>query len=174
MRPILLVALGVALSGCTSVTTERRLDLVSRHAPAPTWVAAGQEFTAAEQHAAADPACFTLVGSGNSMRPLYPDRTAIVVREQSFNRLRPGMIVVYRNPDGRYIAHALVEELRKGWIAIGLNNAEPDDELVTKDNYVGVITAAFASSQAAPRPETIARSTLQDHVRQGVRTAAVP
>jgi hypothetical protein len=169
----LFALLSLACGGCATSISAQRLELLVRSAPAPTLVAAGRELAAAESHAAGDPACFALVGSGQSMAPLYSHGTAIVVREQSFVTLRPGMAVVYRNRCGHYIAHSLVEQLREGWIATGLNNAEPDDELVTPRNLVGVVKAAYASADTPFRAELVARLALRDKVDRGVRTAAL-
>ena len=105
--------------------------------------------------------------------PLYSSRTAIVVREQSYTRLKPGMAVVYRHTEGHYVAHVIVEQLRAGWIAAGLTNAESDDELVTRENLVGVITAAYSSSPNARR-EAFAGATLREKIDQGQRTASIP
>ncbi len=79
------------------------------------------------------------------MEPAYPQGTALVVQEHSYRTLRPGMSVVYRNTEGFYVAHMVLERLPKGWLAMGLNSVDPDDELVTPRNFVGVVTAAFLS-----------------------------
>ena len=52
------------------------------------------------------------------------------------------MAVIYRKQRGHYVAHSLLEQLREGWNASRLNNAEPDEELVTPKNLVGVVTTA--------------------------------
>lgn len=172
--PTFVTFAALSLSGCATTSPERHQALLIRHAPAPTLVPAGREFAAAEIHAARDHCSFALAGAGASMAPLYPSGTAIVVREQSFITLRPGMAVVYRHRRGHYVAHALVEPRRGGWIARGLNNPEPDDELVTEQNFVGVIKAAFASADTPFRTALAARVALQDEVERGVRTASLP
>lgn len=164
----------LSFSGCATTSAEQHHALLVRHAPAPTLVPAGREFAAAEIHAARDQACFALAGSGASMAPLYVSGTAIVVREQSFLTLRPGMAVVYRHRRGHYVAHALVQPRRDGWIARGLNNLEPDDELVTEQNFVGVIKAAYASADTPFRNALAARLALHDEVERSVRTASLP
>jgi hypothetical protein len=137
-------------------------------------VPAGRELAAAESHAARDHACFALLGAGTSMAPLYASGTAIVVREQSYLTLRPGMPVVYRHSRGHYVAHALLESRRDGWVACGINNPEPDDELVTEQNFVGVIKAAYASADTPFRTELAARLALHDEVDRSTRTASLP
>jgi len=137
---------GAALGGCTALAPVSGMSSVSRAVPVPILVDAGGEIAAAEAHAADDPACFVLRGAGRSMEPIYANGTVIVVRERSLCGLRQGQAVVYRNTRGRYVAHILVEERPNGWMVRGLNNAAPDDELVTRDNFLGVVHAAYAPS----------------------------
>lgn len=169
---VLLALLGFALGGCATTTPNQRMEFLVRSAPAPTLVAAGRELAAAESHASRDPATFALIGSGQSMAPLYANGTAIVVREQSFFTLRPGMAVVYRSQRGHYVAHSLVERLRDGWLAAGVNNAEPDEELVTPGNLIGVIKAAYASTDSPFRAEIVARLGRADDPSRNARMAS--
>jgi hypothetical protein len=172
---ILAGALGVSLlfCGCTAVSTSlSRVELFARKAPAPTLVQGGGELAAAERAAARDDACFVLVGAGRSMEPLYAARTAIVVREQSFRTLRPGMAVVYRNRANRYVAHFLLEELAGGWMACGLSNPTPDEELVTRANFVGVVQAAFAADDTMFRARIAAGGSSKTGVDRSPLLAA--
>ncbi len=132
------------LVGCAHYTPAKNMALLAREAPVPRWVPRGKQFAMAEAHAEQHANSFVLFGSGRSMEPMYPSNTAVVVHECSFRTLKTGMPVVYRNRRGFYVAHMLVDDLPGGWLAIGVNNTEPDDDLVTADNFVGVITAAFA------------------------------
>ncbi len=147
---------------------------LTKIAPVPTLVATGRELAAAEQHAVGDSACFALSGAGHSMAPIYASGTAIVVREKSYRLLRAGQVVVYRNGRGCFVAHILVEELAEGWIAMGLNNARPDGELVTAENFVGVVIAAYASSPTPAAAQRAARQAIKDGVENGTRTASLP
>lgn len=108
------------------------------------------------------------------MEPLYRAGTAVVVHEQSFFTLRPGMAVIYRGSEGHCVAHVLIKELRGGWIAQGLNNCEPDRTLVTRENLVGVITAAYASASATVRDDLARQIAPQATIGQGPRVAANP
>lgn len=170
----ILLCAGLSLAGCATRRAESHHALLLRHAPAPILVPAGRELAAAESHAARDHACFALMGAGTSMAPLYASGTAIVVREQSYITLRPGMPVVYRHRRGHYVAHALLESRRGGWVACGINNPEPDDELVTELNFVGVIKAAYASSDTPFRTELAAQLALHSEVKRSTRTASLP
>ena len=60
---------------------------------------------------------FVLVGSGRSMRPLYSPGTILVLQKISYSRLQRGQTVLYRNPEGRTVAHVLVTRTRSGWRA---------------------------------------------------------
>jgi hypothetical protein len=166
-----LAAAGLLLGGCTTYSPQGNMELFVRTAPVPSLVKPGKEFAAAEAHAAQDERSFALIGCGKSMEPMYGSGTAIVVHEQSFQSLRPGMPVVYRNRRGYYVAHMIVEPIRGGWLAIGLNNAKPDDELVTKDNYVGVIQAAFAAADTPFRADLAARVALKAGIDRSAKMA---
>lgn len=147
------------LDGCAHYTPASNMALFARKAPAPTLVSRGKQFAMAEAHAAQNDNSFVLFGSGRSMEPMYPSETAVVVHECSFRTLEIGMPVVYRNGRGFYVAHMLVGDVPGGWLAIGVNNTEPDDDLVTGKNFVGVITAAYAPAAAPQHSEIASRVT---------------
>ena len=93
------------------------------------------------------------------MEPLYVPNTAVVVQEINYDDIKKGMTVVYVKNNGRRVAHSVVGETRGGFLVQGVNNDEEDAELVTPENFIGVITQAFASAglglphrdHAAPR-----------------------
>jgi len=66
----------------------------------------------------------------------------------NFKELKKGMTVVYISSRGRMVAHSLIGDIPKGWIAQGVGNAEEDDDLVTKHNLVGVIVGAYAEAHS--------------------------
>jgi hypothetical protein len=137
-----LLALATFLSGCAGTAVSappsaHRAILTLRH-EAPARVE-----NAALAYARLHEGDFTLTGAGESMAPVYSPGTVVVVHPTSFFMLRAGMAVVYVNRAGRQVAHVLIEERGAGWIAQGLNNAEPDCELVTPENLVGVVACAF-------------------------------
>ncbi len=159
-----LVSAGLLLGGCVTHSPRTNLDLFVRTAPVPSLVPPGKELAAAEAHAANDECSFALLGSGASMEPIYVSGTAIVVRERSYHSLRPGTPVVYRNHRGLYVAHMIVEQRRGGWLAIGVNSSKPDVELVTLDNFVGVIQAAYAAADTPFRADVAARVALREGI----------
>jgi len=100
----------------------------------------------AESYAAAHPGCEVFVGRGDSMLPLYHDRTVIVVRKVAMKDLQAGMAVVFTGDTGRLVAHTLVEKTLTGWRAIGMGNQEPDRTSVRRSNLIGVVVKAYAAA----------------------------
>ena len=98
---------------------------------------------------------FVLVGSGQSMRPLYEPGTILVLRQIPYAQLKYGQTVLYRNRQGKVVAHVLVAHVlvargRDGWRVQGLNNRKHDMEPLRPENFVGVVIAAYQPT--APRP----------------------
>ena len=90
---------------------------------------------------------FVLVGSGESMQPLYAPGTILVMQQCAYDKLLPGQTALYRNQAGKVVAHVLVTRARDGWRATGLNNRIHDLEPVVAENFVGVVIAAFQPSR---------------------------
>jgi hypothetical protein len=84
-----------------------------------------------------------MVGSGNSMSPLYKDHTVIIARHLQERALRAGMTAVFLGDSGRPVAHVPIRRSLDGWVAHGVNNAEPNEVRVTSDNLIGVVVAAY-------------------------------
>jgi signal peptidase I len=127
----------------------------------------------AEAIAAKHDGDLALQGVGMSMAPVYLPGTAIVVHPVNFRALQKGQAVVYVNSRGRYVAHMLVEEMPKGWFAIGLNNPEPDDDYVTADNLVGVIKEAYAANDTPFRADIAQRIALRDSLKGSTTVASL-
>ncbi|HVS51278.1 MAG TPA: hypothetical protein VHD62_02890 [Opitutaceae bacterium] len=144
-RALGIVGVAWSLGGCAGVSSAGKVALFAQQASRPMLVPRGEVVAAAERYAAAHEGDFVLQGAGRSMEPVYFAGTAIVVHPTAMHMLRIGMPVVYRNERGACVAHMLVEKTAGGWIAEGLNNAEPDEALVTADNLVGAIKQAFAA-----------------------------
>ncbi len=143
--------LGLSLTAVTAaqaagIKSERLLAAIIKQTPDSVIVTAGEQMKRAEAAAAQIEGGYAFWGVGKSMEPLFTSRTAIVVAPAKFKDLKKGMTVVYMNSRGRMVAHSLVGDLPKGWIAQGVGNAEEDDDLVTKDNLIGVIIGAFAEA----------------------------
>lgn len=84
-----------------------------------------------------------MFGQGESMLPLYHDRTLLVVKRLHFETLKAGMTVVFSGDSGFPVAHVLVSQSRSGWTAAGVANGKCDTTRVTADNYRGTVVRAF-------------------------------
>jgi len=82
-------------------------------------------------------------GNGNSMKPLYHDGVIMVVAPTKFDELKRGQTVVYKNREGRHVAHVLVAKCKNGWRVTGLNNRTHDGQGVNAENLHGVVVDAF-------------------------------
>ncbi len=76
---------------------------------------------------------------GQSMEPQFGKNSVLLTSPGNFKDLRPGMLVVYKDAFGDLVAHRLMENTGKGWIAKGYNNKTIDPGLVTEANLQGVI-----------------------------------
>jgi signal peptidase I len=166
-----LVVAGSALVGQAGIKSERMLAAIIERTPAPRLVAEGAQLKAAEKFAAALPRrAHALWGIGRSMEPLYATNTAVVVEEINYDDIKKGMTVVYVKSNGRRVAHSIVGETRGGFLVQGVNNDEEDSDLVTPDNFIGVITHAFASADTVFRAETEKRLAAKGKIRVSDRT----
>ncbi|WP_043588595.1 S24 family peptidase [Geminisphaera colitermitum] len=145
----LVVGLAVGLGGCASEPSGPAAGVASvagEWSGAPSVdVSRWQAWRDAEKVAAAGPDRFAVIGSGDSMQPVYGDRTVLVLQRVDYATLQPGMQVAYRNRAGRMVVHRLLKAVQGGWQAMGLNNTVPDAELVTEVNLIGIVYASFAN-----------------------------
>ena len=130
------------------IRSERLLASILKQTPESTIVPAGEQLKRAEQAAADIPGAGAFWGVGDSMAPLFTNETAIVVAPIPFKDLKKGMTVVYISSRGNMVAHSLTGDMPEGWVAQGVGNAKEDDELVTKENLVGVIVQAYAAAES--------------------------
>jgi len=166
------VSAAALLTGGRALAVDSNLLMFAEHAPMPRIVARGTEMAAAEEAVARQHGCFAVQGEGISMEPVYLAGTALVVHVGGYEQLSAGTPVVYKNSRGVTVAHMLVEKKDGGWVAVGLNNRRNDDELVTEDNFVGVITEAFASKTGSLPRSVAARLALNEQLRGGAKVAS--
>jgi hypothetical protein len=121
---------------------------VASMSPAAEVVQPFQALSLAKQYTAAHPGTDFLVGSGDSMLPLYRDHTVVVTARTSLAQLKAGMTVVYIGGTGRPVAHVLVSKSARGWIAMGVGNAKCDATPVTEANLVGVVVKAYTPTKS--------------------------
>ena len=133
----------VGLSGCV----DTQVAPAPKPAPA-TDVGRLQAWHDAEQVAAHDADRVTVIGSGESMKPIYGENTVLVLTKINYADLKAGMQVAYVNEAGRRVVHVLLQPDERGWRVQGLNNAIEDRERVTRYNLVGVVYASFATDEA--------------------------
>lgn len=138
-RLAFLVACLCLVAGCAA-------PVLSTSFSPPVALVAKDPWKEAELVAQQVPHSRTVVGHGDSMVPLYPPGTVLVLQELHWENLRAGMTVIYsKNPDNPYhmVAHALLKQENDEWLAQGLANQQPDRTLVNRDNYLGTVVAAF-------------------------------
>ena len=106
---------------------------------------------AGERVAATVPDSTLMIGHGASMLPLYPNGTVLVLQAVKWEHLRRGMTVVFspqiENPFAA-VGHVLREEKDGAWETQGLNNNVPDVMVATRENYIGVVVAAFCRADS--------------------------
>ena len=164
-----LVVAGSALAAQAGIKSERVLAAIIERTPAPRLVAEGAQLKTAEKFAATLPRAHALWGIGRSMEPLYATNTAVVVQEIDYDDIKKGMTVVYVKSNGRRVAHSIVGETRGGFLVQGVNNDEEDADLITPENFIGVVTQAFASADTAFRTSTEARLVAKGKIRTANR-----
>lgn len=140
------IVLGLLLAA--AIATTRADDpwihgIYTGESPRPVALAESVAWQEASCLAEETAGAFVLVGSGQSMQPLYQPGTILVLRQLAFDELKRGQTVLYRSKENKVVAHVLVAKARDGWRARGLNNRIHDMEPVCADNLVGVVVAAY-------------------------------
>lgn len=139
---------GLGWTGCSTQTAALRYspDAVAAMSPAPEVVKPFEAMTLAKAYVDTHAGTDFLVGSGNSMLPLYKDQTVIVLERIEVSQLKAGMTAVFIGDQGRPVAHVLVKKTLDGWIAMGVGNPSCDATPVTSDNLMGVVIKAYQPS----------------------------
>ena len=88
--------------------------------------------------------------AGDSMLPYFGDGAVLVTKPVAPERLRLGMVVVYRNRFGETVAHRIEGRAGEGWIVRGYNNDRADSTRVDSHNLLGVVYATFFSNGRLP------------------------
>jgi hypothetical protein len=145
----LVVLFGLGWSGCATQASLRYSPAaVAAMSPAAEVVRPFEAVRLGKKYAAEHPGTDFMVGSGDSMLPLYKDHTVVITQRIAASELRAGMTAVYLAESGRPVAHVLVKRTPDGWIAIGIGNAECDSTPVTEANLIGVVVKAFEPSSS--------------------------
>jgi hypothetical protein len=159
-RQVSLYAVGWAAAGLMGCHSAQPLPLAQVVLFSPPVIQTEERpWDRAEKIVAAVPGTRFFVGHGDSMRPLYPSGTIMVLQRLTWERLAVGMTVVYGvDPENPFhlVCHVLAEKAdARSWVVQGLNNPEPDLTRVTRDNYVGTVIAALRRREAEPAPPTL-------------------
>lgn len=80
---------------------------------------------------------------GVSMAPFLTVNAVYVTESVDFAELRAGDVVVYRTKHLHTWVHRIVKPRGAGWIVAGDANGYSDDELLTRDNFLGRQCAVF-------------------------------
>lgn len=80
---------------------------------------------------------------GVSMAPFLTASAVYVTESVDFAELREGDVVVYRTQHLHTWVHRLVKRRGAGWVVAGDANGYADDELLTRDNFLGRQCAVF-------------------------------
>ena len=112
--------------------------------PPLRWCSPFEAIRLGKKYVADHPGTDFLVGSGDSMLPLYRDHAVVVTQQSAVADLRAGMTAVYLADSGRPVAHVLVRKTSDGWIAMGVGNDKCDSTRVTEGNLLGVVVKAFS------------------------------
>jgi signal peptidase I len=165
-----LVVAGATLVSEAGIRSDRMLAAIITRTPAPRLVTEGEQLKVAQKVAAEMTKARAFWGIGRSMEPLYATNTAVIVQEINYDDIKKGMTVVYMKSTGVRVCHSVVGETRGGLLVQGVNNDEEDAELVTPENFIGVIVQAFASADTEFRTETEKRLAATGKIRTGNRS----
>lgn len=131
----------VGLCGCASVDQGRVVD---RNVPSSD-VAKIDAWMDAEKVAGRGEGRTTVIGAGDSMKPIYGEGTVLVLAKISYDDLKAGMQVAYMSASGNRVVHVLKEQDQRGWVVQGFNNETEDRSRVTRYNLIGIVYASFAT-----------------------------
>ena len=139
-----LVFVMVWLAGCANTYRDEATRPVPVGlSPTPTVAPPAEAWRIANAYAAERAGAEVVLGLGDSMSPLYRNRTLLVMEKQAFETLAPGMTVVFIDDRGAPVAHALVRCVHGEWETRGLGNTRRDANLMTPANFLGRVTHAI-------------------------------
>lgn len=162
---IALAGLTVACARATETDTNWIRGVYTGESPRAVQVTEPEAWQRATEIAENTPGAFVLVGSGQSMQPLYSPGTILVLRQLPYAELKRGQTALYRSKESKIVAHVLIAKARDGWRVQGLNNRIHDMEPVLSENLVGVVVAAF---KPVTRSRPVSVATLHPATRPGV------
>jgi len=111
--------------------------------PIPVVAAPGEAWQMANAYAAGRAGAEVMLGLGESMNPLYRNRTLLVIEKPLFETLAPGMTAVFFGARGAPVAHTLVRCSQGEWETHGVGNTDRDANRMTQENFIGCVTHAI-------------------------------
>jgi hypothetical protein len=139
--------LGLGWGGCSTQTALRYSpEAVAAYSPVPEVVPTFDAIKFAKKYVVDHPGTDFMVGSGDSMLPLYKDQTVVVTQRVAVPELKTGMTAVFVGDQGRPVAHVLIRQTSDGWIAMGVGNEKPDSTPVNAANLLGIVVKAYQPS----------------------------
>jgi len=83
-----------------------------------------------------------------SMKPVFDERSMLVIEPAPFDSLQVGDIVTYRHPRfGLPVVHRITEKRGDQFWSQGDNNSRGDDVLITRENYEGRVFSIVYSRE---------------------------
>jgi hypothetical protein len=153
--PLVVLAAALFSAGCESdgvspLAKEKTASSIGKSAPETAKatpsanVSKLQAWKDAELIASLGEGRLEVIGTGDSMAPVYGESTILVISRIPFDDLQPGMTVAYANLRGHRVVHQLLAKERAGWRIQGFNNEVEDKERVSRENLIGVVYASLA------------------------------
>lgn len=95
-----------------------------------------------------------------SMRPMFDQKAFLVVEPANYEDLRVGDIITYEHPKLRTpVVHRIIEKRSEGYWTKGDYNSRPDDEYVTRANYLMRVCAIiYAREDTATKAPGVNRA----------------
>lgn len=88
-----------------------------------------------------------------SMKPVFDERSMLVVEPAPFESLQVGDIVTYRHPRFALpVVHRITERRGDEFWSQGDNNSRADDIHITRDNYQGRVFSIVYSRESSLKP----------------------
>jgi hypothetical protein len=141
-----LAVTSVLFTGCLSRPSQDEIIRLTQSGatPAAKLATVREAWREAQAYIADRPGADMMLGIGDSMKPLYENRTLLVTELKPVGQWRPGDTVAFTGDHGWPVAHMLYAKTADGWRAVSVARGEFDAALVTTGNYLGTVTKAYA------------------------------
>jgi hypothetical protein len=141
--PATLALSSIVYACCASGNVSYSPAAVAANSPAARLVGPLELYRVVKEYVAEHPGTDYMVGSGDSMRPLYKDHTVVITERVPISELKEGMTAVFLGDSGFPVANVLVKKTRERWMAKGLANPRCDARRVRDDNYLATVVEVY-------------------------------